>query len=82
MVRSVSLQRGVRCELDTLGRGRVRGGSVWRRQLSPLILAKGKTAIDGLSGSGSEEPTTGIVLGEVPPLIRYALIGWAIFLTC
>jgi hypothetical protein len=23
-------------------------------------LAKGKTAIDGLSGSGSEEPTTGI----------------------
>jgi hypothetical protein len=45
-------------------------------------LAKGKIAIDGLSGSGSEEPTTGIVLGEALPLIRYALIGWAIFLTC
>jgi hypothetical protein len=32
---------------------------------SPLILAKGSTAIDGLSGRGSEEPTTGVAIGEV-----------------
>ena len=35
---SISLQRGVRCELDTLGRGRVRGRSVWRRRGDPLPL--------------------------------------------
>ena len=42
---------------------------------SPLIFWNGSTAIDGLSGRGSEEPATGVAVGEVSPLIRYALIG-------
>jgi hypothetical protein len=35
----------------------------------------GKTAIEGLLGSGSEEPTIGVVVGEVSALIRYALLA-------
>src|SRR6516165_4133125 len=49
---------------------------------SPLILAKGSTAIEGLSGNGSEEPITEVAVGEVSPPTRYALIGWAMFFTC
>jgi hypothetical protein len=44
---------------------------------SPLIFANGSTAIEGLSGNGRYEPTGGLSVGEVSPLIRYALIGWA-----
>src|SRR6516162_1845978 len=46
------------------------------------MLANGSTAIDGLSGSGSEEPTTGVAIGGASPPIRYALMGWTIFFTC
>jgi hypothetical protein len=46
------------------------------------MLAKGRTAIDGLSGSGNDEPRTEAVVPEVSILIWYASIGWVIFLTC
>ena len=47
-----------------------------------MFVGAGSTTIDGLSGRGSGEPTTGVAVREVSPLIRYALIGWAMFLTC
>src|SRR6516165_10561985 len=43
---------------------------------SALILVSGNTATDGLSGRGSEEPTTWGTTREVTPPTRYALIGW------
>jgi hypothetical protein len=42
---------------------------------SPLILANGSTAIEGLLGRVSEEPAVWVAVGEVSFLIRYALIG-------
>jgi hypothetical protein len=42
---------------------------------SPLILPNGSTAIEGVSGTGTEEPITGAAVGEISFLIRYVLIG-------
>ena len=42
---------------------------------SPLMFWNGSTAIDGLSGSGSEEANTGVVFGEVSPLDGTSNLG-------
>src|SRR6516165_7892838 len=42
---------------------------------SPLMFWNGITAIEGLSGKGSEELKPGGTVGKLLPPIRYALIG-------